>query len=85
MALTLTIYQFAKKNNSTAQPPANAQSRQYSGLLIDDTNVVNPMIRLLYNFYISFISLTPGFMPCEIFHRCAPSFSPILSPEPVTK
>lgn len=48
MALTLTIYQFAKKNNSTAQPPANAQSRQYSGLLIDDTNVVNPMIRLLY-------------------------------------
>lgn len=48
MALTLTIYQFAKKNNSTAQPPATAQSRQYSGLLIDDTNVVNPMIRLLY-------------------------------------
>ncbi|MBQ1774917.1 MAG: hypothetical protein IIZ95_01100, partial [Erysipelotrichaceae bacterium] len=46
--MTLTIYQFAKKNNSTAQPPATAQSRQYTGLLIDDTNVVNPMIRLLY-------------------------------------
>ena len=44
MAITVTLYSFTKRENSTKQPSSGGTS--YSCVLIDDTSLMNPTFKL---------------------------------------
>ena len=44
MAITVNLYSFSKRENSTKRPTSGATS--YSCTLIDDTSLMNPIFKL---------------------------------------